>query len=71
MLGWINHTLESRLLGERANSLRYADDATLIAESKKELKSLLMRAKEEREKAGLKLNTKKPKITASSPVTLC
>ena len=70
MLGWINHKLESRLLGERSNSLRCADDATLIAESKEELKSLLMRVKEESE-AGLKLKIKKTEITASSLITLC
>ena len=61
MLGWINHKLESRLLGERSNSLRCADDATLIAESKEELKSLLMKVREEIEKAGLKLKLKKKK----------
>ena len=69
MLGWINHKLESRLLGERSNSLRCADDATLIAESKEELKSLLMRVKES--EAGLKLKIKKTEITASSLITLC
>ena len=51
------------------NNLRYADDTTLIAESKEELKSLLMKVKEEREKVGLKLNIQKTKIMASSPVT--
>ena len=49
------------------NSLRYADDTTLMAESKEELKSLLMRLKEESEKAGLKLNIQKTKIMTSSP----
>ena len=49
------------------NNLRYADDTTLIAESKEELKSLLMKVKEESEKAGLKLNIQKTKIMASSP----
>ena len=52
MLGWMSYKLESRYL-------RYADDTTLMAESKEELKSLLMRVKEERERAGLKLNLKK------------
>ena len=52
------------------NNLRYADDTTLMAESKKELKSLLMKAKEESEKAGLKLNIHKTKIMASGPITL-
>ena len=51
------------------NNLRYADDTTLMAESKKELKSLLMKAKEESEKAGLKLNIHKTKIMASGPIT--
>ena len=51
------------------NNLRYADDTTLMAESKEELKSLLMKAKEESEKAGLKFNIQKTKIMASSPIT--
>ena len=51
------------------NNLRYADDTTLRAESEEELKSLLMKVKEEREKAGLKLNIQKMKIMASSPIT--
>ena len=51
------------------NNLRYADDTTLMAESKEELKSLLMKVKEEREKAGLKFNIQKPKIMASIPIT--
>ena len=51
------------------NNLRYADDTTLMAESKKELKSLLMKVKEQSEKAGLKLSIKKTKIMASSPIT--
>ena len=50
-------------------NLRYADDTTLMTESEKELKSLLMRVKEESEKAGLKLNIQKTKIMASSPIT--
>ena len=50
------------------NKLRYADDTTITAESKKELKSLLMKMKEESEKAGLKLNIQKAKITASGPI---
>ena len=54
--------------GRNINNLRYADDTTLTAESKKELKSLLMKVKEESEKAGLKLNIQKTKIMASSPV---
>ena len=51
------------------NNLRYADDTTLIAESEEELKSLLMKVKEESEKVGLKLNIQKIKIMASSPIT--
>ena len=51
------------------NNLRYADDTTLMAESKAELKSLLMKVKEENEKVGLKLNIQKTKIMASSPIT--
>ena len=51
------------------NNLIYADDTTLMAESKEELKSLLMKVKEEREKVGLKLNIQKTKITASGPIT--
>ena len=52
------------------NNLRYADDTTFMAESKEELKSLLMKVKEESEKAGLKLNIQKTKIMASNPITL-
>ena len=51
------------------NNLRYGDDTTLMAESEEELKSLLMKVKEESEKVGLKLNIQKTKITASSPIT--
>ena len=53
---WMKHKLESRLLGGYLNNLPYADDTTFMAESEKELKSLLMKVKEESEKAGLKLN---------------
>ena len=55
--------------GRNINNLRYADDTTLVAESKKELKNLLMKVKEESEKAGLKLNIQKTKIIASGPIT--
>ena len=55
MLGWKKHKLESRLLGENINNLRYANDTTLMAESKEEIKSILMRVREESEKAYLKL----------------
>ena len=57
-----------KIPGRNINNLRYADDTTLMAESE-ELKSLLMKAKEEREKVGLKLNIQKMKIMASSPIT--
>ena len=53
------------------NNLKYADDTTFMAESEKELKSLLMKVKEEIEKVGLKLNIQKTKIMASSPITSC
>jgi len=55
--------------GRNINNLRYADDTTLMAESKEELKSLLMKMKEESEKVGLKLNFQKTKIMASGPIT--
>ena len=55
--------------GRNINNLRYADDTTLMAESKEELKSLLMKMKEESGKVGLKLNTEKMKIRASDPIT--
>ena len=57
--------------GSNINNLRYADDTTLMAESEEELKSLLMRVKEECERASLKLNIKKTKIMVSSPITSC
>ena len=57
------------ILGRNLNNLRYADDTTLMAESKEELKSLLMKVKEESEKVGLKLNIQKTKIMASGPIT--
>ena len=58
-----------KIAGRDINNLRYADDTTLMAESKVDLKSLLMKVKEESEKAGLKLNIQKPKIMASSLIT--
>ena len=58
-----------KIAGWNINNLRYADDTTLMAESEEELKSLLMKAKEESEKVGLKLNIQKTKIMASSPIT--
>ena len=58
-----------KIAGRNINNLRYADDTTLMAESEEELKSLLMRVKEESEKVGLKLNIQKKKIMASGPIT--
>ena len=69
MPGWMKHKLETRLPREISVNLRYADDTTLMAESKEELKSLLMKVKEESKKAGLKLNIQETKIMASSPIT--
>ena len=60
-----------KIAGRNINNLRYADDTTLMAESEEELKSLLMKVKEESEKVGLKLNIKKTKIIASGPITSC
>ena len=59
----------TKIAGRNINNLRYADDTTLMAESKEEVKSLLMKVKEESEKVGLKLNIQKTKIMASSPIT--
>ena len=58
-----------KIAGRNTNNLRYADDTTLISKSEEELESLLMRGKEESEKAGLKLNIHKTKIMASGPIT--
>ena len=58
-----------KISGKNTNNLRYADDTTLMAESEEELKSLLMKVKEENEKAGLRLSIQKMKIMASSPIT--
>ena len=69
MLDWMKHKLESGFRGKTANNLRYADDTTLMAKMEKKLKSLLMKVKEESEKADLKLNIQKTKIMASSPIT--
>ena len=66
----MKHKLESRLWGRNINNLRYVDDTTLMAESEEELKSLLMKVKEDSEKAGLKINIQKTKIMASGPITL-
>ena len=70
MPDWMKHRLESRLLGEiLITDLRYADNTTLMSESEQELKSLLMKVKEENENTGLKLNTQKMKIMVSGPIT--
>ena len=68
-LDWKKDKLESRLPGGYINNLRYADDTTLMAESEEELKSLLMKVKEESKKVGSKLNIQKTKIMASGPIT--
>ena len=62
---------EIKIAGRNINKLRYADDTTLMVEREEELKSLLMKVREESEKAGLKLNIQKTKIMASSPITSC
>ena len=59
----------SKIAGRNINNLRYADDTTLMAESEEDLKSLLMKVKEENEKVGLKINIQKTKIMTSSPIT--
>ena len=66
----MKHKLESRLPEEISIKLRYADDTTIMAESKEELKGLLMKVKKESEEAGLRLNIQKTNIMASSPTTL-
>ena len=69
MQGWRKHRLEGiKIAGRNINNLRYADDTTLMVESEEELKSLLMKVKEESEKVGLKLNIQKTKIMASGPM---
>ena len=70
MLGWMKHKLESRLLGEISITSDIQMTPPLLAESE-ELKSLLMKVKEESEKAGLQVNIQKTKIMASSPITSC
>ena len=67
---WLEETQAGiKIAGRNINNLRYADDTTLMAESEEELKSLLMKVKEESEKVGLKLNIQKTKIMASGPIT--
>ena len=65
----MNHKLGIKIYGRNFHNLRYVDDTTLMAECKEELKSLLMKVKEESEKAGLKLNIQETKIIASGPIT--
>ena len=68
---WLDESqVEIKIAGKNINNLRYADDSTLTAESKEELKSLLMRVKEESKKAGLKLNIQKMKIMTSGLISL-
>ena len=70
MLGWMKHNeARIKIAGRNINNLRYADDTTLMAESEEELKSLLMKVKEESEKVGLELNVQETMIMASSPIT--
>ena len=66
---WPDAQAGIKIARRNINNLRYADDTTLVAESEKELKSLLMKVKEESEKAGLKLNIQKTKIITSGPIT--
>ena len=69
MLDWMTQQDVIKIARRNINNLRYADDTTLMAESEEALKSLLIRVKEESEKAGLKLNIQKTKIMASGPIT--
>ena len=68
-LDWKKTQAGIKIAGRNINDLRYADDTTLMAESEEEIKSLLMKMKEESEKVGLKLNIQKTKIMASGPIT--
>ena len=69
MLGWLKLKVESKIARRNISNLRYADDTTLTAESEEELKSFLMKVKDESDKIGLKLNIQKMKIMASGPIT--
>ena len=71
MPGWMKHKKEDcgEITRRNINNLRYADDTTLVTESEEELKSLLMKVKDESEKVGLKLNIQETKIMASGPIT--
>ena len=68
MLDWMKHSW-NQIAGRNINNHRYTDDTTLVTESKEELKSLLMKVKQESEKVGLELNIQKTKIMASGPIT--
>ena len=68
--GWLTSQAGIKIAGRNTNNIKYADDTTLMAESEEELKSLLMKVKEESEKASLKLTVQKTKVMASSPITL-
>ena len=68
-MGWNKAQVGIKISRKKINNLRYADDTTLLAESEEELNSLLMKVKEESEKAGLKLNIQKTKIMVSGPIT--
>ena len=68
MPGWMKHKLES-IAGRNINNLRYADDTTFMTESEEQLKSLLIKVKEENEKAGLKFNIQKTKVMAPGPIS--
>ena len=69
MVGWMKHKLEIKIASRNISNLRYANNTTLMAESEEELKSLLMKVKEESEKVGLNLNIQNTKIMASGPIT--
>ena len=69
MLGWIDSQTGIKIARRNINSLRYADNITLTAENEEELKSLLMKVKEESKKAGLKFSIQETKITGSGPIT--
>ena len=69
MLGWMKHKVGIKIRGRNINNLIYADDTTLMAESEEKLKYLLMKVKEESEKAGLKLHIQKTKVIAFGPIT--
>ena len=70
MPGWMKHKLEPKIARRNINNLRYAGDTILMTESEEELKSLLVKVKEESEEAGLKPNIQKTKIMASGPISL-